>query len=223
MVDLDILWLALEDFVPVVLSAAGLWVIAKLCRVADRRAGAWAFTAFVLITTGGITKPIYKTTLALSGSQVDLVILDDMLFWFLAPGFAFLGAGVTRALSIRRGNGPKTARALFAAVAVVPVAALLAVLGSTGWFFVLLAAATVCNIWAVVVLVSWSRRRRSPLAASFFVASLVVSLGLAGAAASLEQTIPVQWGEQLASTAGQGLFLLGASHLARATVGADTR
>jgi hypothetical protein len=100
-----------------------------------------------------------------------------------------------------------------AAAAVTLVAGGLLALGSDGWFVVLLLTATFTNVAAVVVLVRWASAYRDVLTASLFAASLVIVFGLAWAAASLEQTITVQWGEQLFSTASQGLLLLGSLRL----------
>ena len=66
------------------------------------------------------------------------------------------------------------------------------------------------------MLVRWSTARDDRVAATLFVVNVVIVLGLAWSAAALPQTIPVQWGEQLASTAAQGAFLYGAVRLARA-------
>lgn len=215
MIDSNLLFLALEDFLPVLLSAAGLWVIARLCSRLSHPAGTWARAGLVLIVAGGVTKPIYKSLLALSKGSLDISFLDDVLFWLLAPGFVIFGAGVSRGFKTEEGATAHLQWAPLVALAVPLSAALLVMVGSPAWFFLLLGVTTAGNIWAVVVLVRWSRARQRTHASWFFVASLLVALGLAGAAASLEQTIPVQWGEQLASTAGQGLFLLGALRLTR--------
>lgn len=218
MIDRGLLFLAIEDFIPVFLSAAGLWVIARLCGAQDKQASKWSFAGLAFIFTGGLTKPIYKTLLALSDGSVDIVVLDTMLFWFLAPGFLLVGAGVKRAVEVEEKASPKSSRWVpLTAVAIVSLATVLLIGGSRAWFFLLLSATTAANIWTVVILVRWSRIRQNPLASGLFAASLLVALGLAGVAAALEQTIPVQWGEQLASTAGQAMFLLGAVRLAHSS------
>ncbi len=212
--DADLLLLALEDFLPVVLSGTALFVLARVCGRLDPPAGRYVATALVLLVVGGLTKPIYKTLLALSDGTVDLVVLDDLLFWFLAPGFILLTAGLRSALGVGRGASPKIERGWPAAAGgVVLAAAVFLTIGSDAWFVVLLAAATLANVAAVVVLVRWASGYRDVFTAALFASSLVIVFGLAWAAASLEQTIAIQWGEQLFSTASQGLFLWGSLRL----------
>lgn len=215
MIDWTLLLLALEDFIPVALSVAALLAIARLCRSLSPRAGAWSYVGLALIALGGATKPAYKTVLALSGGSIDITVLDEMLFWFLAPGFIFVAAGASRASTAEQGRPMRLGWVPLVALVLVLTAAVLVLIDSPAWFYLLLAATTAANIWAVVALMRWSNARRRRLASVLFLASLMIAIGLAGAAATLEQTIPVQWGEQLASTAGQGLFLLGAVRLTR--------
>ena len=79
----------------------------------------------------------------------------------------------------------------------------------------LLGVATLGNVAAVTVLIRWGRTNGDSLAVGFYASSLLIVFGLAWAAASLEQTIQTQWGEQLMSTASQGLFLAATVRLAR--------
>ena len=88
--DSGLLLLTIEDFLPVVLSGFALAVLARVCGRLDVTAGRYVAASLVLLVVGGLSKPIYKTVLALSDGSVDLVVLDDLLFWFLAPGFIML-------------------------------------------------------------------------------------------------------------------------------------
>jgi hypothetical protein len=212
--DTGLLLLALEDFLPVVLSGTALFVLAGVCGRLDPTAGRYVAASLVLLVIAGLSKPIYKTLLALSDDTVDLVVLDDLLFWFLAPGFILLTAGLRSALRVDRGTSPRIERGWpAAAVGVILAAGVFLAVGSDAWFVVLLAAATLANVAAVVVLVRWASVYRDVFSAALFAASLVIVFGLAWAAASLEQTIAIQWGEQLFSTASQGLLLWGSLRL----------
>ena len=214
--DTGLLLLALEDFLPVVLSGTALVVLARVCGRLDPTAGRYVAASLVLLVIGGLTKPIYKTRLALSDGTVHLVVLDDLLFWFLAPGFILLTAGLRSAWRVDRGTNPGIERGWPATAAgVVFAAGVLLVVGSDAWFAVLLVAATLANVAAVVVLVRWASVRGDGFAAALFASTLVIVFGLAWAAASLEQTIAIQWGEQLFSTASQGLLLWGSLRLSR--------
>ena len=214
--DSGLLLLAIEDFLPVVLSGFALAVLARVCGRLDVTAGRYVAASLVLLVVGGLSKPIYKTVLALSDGSVDLVVLDDLLFWFLAPGFIMLMGGLRAALRVDRGSTPRIERRWPVAAAGVTVAAgTLVIGGSDAWFVVLLLTATLANVSVVVVLVRWVLAYRDALAAVLFASTLVIVFGLAWAAASLEQTIMIQWGEQLFSTASQGLFLWGSLRLSR--------
>lgn len=212
--DTGLLLLAIEDFLPVILSGAALFVLARVCGRLDLVAGRYVATSLVLLVVGGLSKPIYKTILAVSDGTIDLVVLDDLLFWFLAPGFILLTAGLRSASRVDRRATPRIERGWpVAAAGVVLVAGMLLAAGSDGWFVVLLLTATLANVTTVVVLVRWASAYRDVVTALVFASSLVIVFGLAWAAASLEQTITIQWGEQLLSTASQGLFLWGSFRL----------
>lgn len=212
--DTGLLLLALEDFLPVVLSGTALFVLARLCGRLDPTAGRYVAASLVLLVIGGVSKPIYKTLLALSDGAIDLVVLDDLLFWFLAPGFILLTAGLRTAWRVDRRASPRIEQGWqAAAVGVVLAAGVLLVARSDAWFVVLLAAATLANVAAVAVLVRWASAYRDFFTAALFASSLAIVFGLAWAAASLEQTIAIQWGEQLFSTASQGLLLWGSLRL----------
>ena len=215
-IDVSLFLLAVEDFLPVFLSAAGLAALAKLCSGIDRESGIWCTIALLLIPVGGLTKPIYKSFIAVSSGEVDLVVLDELLFWFLAPGFVALSIGIDRARRATDGRGHRPMRMPVLVVALTLVASAFFVSsGSRTWFFLLLTATTVANIWAIYLLAGWARSRGDMTTAWLFVFSIVIAISLAGAAAALEQTIPVQWGEQLASTLGQGIFFWASVRLAR--------
>ncbi|NNF56446.1 MAG: hypothetical protein HKN03_18625 [Acidimicrobiales bacterium] len=216
MIDVNVLLLALEDFIPVFLNAVALWLLARTCLHLDHRAGKYVVASLVLIALGGLTKPTYKMTLALSDAAENVAILDDLLFWFLAPGFVLLATGLRGAYRADRYEPARVSMAGFAtASAVVVVALVFLAVGSGAWFVLLLAVATLGNLAAVAVLIRWTASQNDRLAAMLYAASLFIVFGLAWAAASLEQTIPVQWGEQLMSTASQALFLTASLRLTR--------
>jgi hypothetical protein len=216
-IDVNAFLLALEDFVPVVLSAIGLWALLRTARVLGARAAGLVAAGFVLITIGGITKPVFKTLVAVVGWEAGW--LDDALFWFLAPGFLVLFAGLRRAARIDGGRPASGERwAEPSAALVVAVALLLGAAGLGAWFAVLLAVSTVGNVLTAVTLIAWARARGDGAAAVLFAGNLVVVLGLAGAAAALEPTVPVQWAEQTLATAAQAMFMVASIRLRRAVV-----
>ena len=109
MLDVGLLFLALEDFLPVVLSAVAYLVLARLCSRLDHSAGRRVFAGVALIATGGITKTIYKSILALGGEGAAPAVLDELLFCFLTPGFVLLAFGLADGSRLDRGVAPKSA------------------------------------------------------------------------------------------------------------------
>ena len=217
MVDGDILLLALEDILPVALSAVGFVVLTRTSRRLDGRAAGHVAAGALLIVAGGLTKPVFKLLLAFGAIEADMLWLDDALFWLLAPGFLIASAGLWRAgrrdLSRPVGSGRW---GVIGAVAVLAVATGAAFAGSEAWFFVLLTVATVGNVLAISALVWWARGRGDLVAAMLFTANQVLVFGLAGAAAVLEQTFAAQLGEQLVSTVAQAMFMWASIRLAAA-------
>lgn len=219
--DWSLVALAVEDMLPVLLSVAGFVVLARLSTYLNTRSGVFVWVGAVLIGLGGITKPIYKSALALTDGAADWLVLDSMLFWLLAPGFILAGEGLRSAARTDRRSRirPRSWPAIIAAAAVaIGGAAALFIEGSRVWFFFLLGISTLGNVWVAAVLIMWAAARGDRLAAGLFTVNIVVVFGLAGAAATLEQTIPVQWGEQLAATAAQGVFLLASVRLSHRVV-----
>lgn len=215
--DWPLVALAAWDVAPVVFSVLGFVVLARLAGGFDERAGLLVWTGTWLVGLGGLTKPAYKFLVALTGGMTAPPLLDQALFWLLAPGFLVAAGGLATAAAIDR---DRTTRAgtvgRAAAVATIALGlGLLALVEGRAWFPALLAVATVGNVWVVVVLVRWSLRRDERRAAALFAANLVVVLGLAGAAATIPSTIPAQWVEQTAAALAQGLFWWGAVRLAR--------
>lgn len=214
MLDVGLLLLALEDFLPVVLSAAAYIVLARVCSRLDHSAGRRVFAGVALIATGGITKPIYKSILAVAGEDAAPAVLDELLFWFLAPGFVLLASGLADASRVDRAVPTRPATPWLLTAAAVPLLGLAALAARSGaWFPLLLAVATIGNTYVIGVLVAWARRRGETLAAGLFALSLFLVFGLAWAAAALDQTLAVQWGEQLTSTANQALVLVASLRL----------
>ena len=67
--------LALEDFVPVVLTAIGLLLIVRMIDRVDRGAGAWAALGAILVVAGGLSRATWKLVMAAGGP--DLVLLSS--------------------------------------------------------------------------------------------------------------------------------------------------
>jgi len=65
--------LAIEDFVPVLLTAFGLLLIVRMIRRVDPGAGAWAALGAVVVVAGGLSRASWKLVMTAGGP--DLVPL----------------------------------------------------------------------------------------------------------------------------------------------------
>ena len=183
--------LALHDFVPVVLAGAGAFWLAQR---SGRRP---ALVGALLVLVGGLCKATWKLVLAVSGN--DIAILDDLLFAFLAPGFALLTWSLIR---------PRLPLAVPLGLSAVALAAALA-LGRTVPLLIL----AVLGATATGVLALLRAREAGDLTtATLFAVQLAMAYALVPFAGA-GQTISHQWWEQSLNTIGQGAFALGAWRL----------
>ncbi|MEM7117378.1 MAG: hypothetical protein AAF614_33410 [Chloroflexota bacterium] len=217
------LGLALEDFVPVILSSVGLFLITQMILQVDEQLGRMAQAGWVLVTVGGLLKATWKLTMALTGGQTDLVWFDKGMFLWLAIGFTLLAMAMWQAAGMMRGKERPLRPWLYPAV---PLALTLFAILSTGfpnldvnsWRFVLLGIMTIGSVALSVMLIQQARRLGLTLAAVLFAVNIVVAFILSGLARIPDQTIPLQWTEQILNTLSQGAFLYAAWQLVQTTV-----
>ncbi|GGV18332.1 hypothetical protein GCM10010182_44610 [Actinomadura cremea] len=187
--------LAVEDFVPVALTAAGVALL--------RHRHPLVPVAAVLVVAGGSAKAAWKLTVALDGP--DLPWLHHALFPLLALGFTTFAFALSREL--RRPPHP--------AVLAVPLVVALAgsaVLRDTWpamvWTIVAVTGAAVLLLRAAV-------RAGDPLAATLFGVWLAGQYLLGPMAARADQSISLQWVEQSCNTLAQAAFAFAAWRLTR--------
>jgi hypothetical protein len=210
--------LALYDFVPVLISAIGLGLIARLVADAEPTLGLWAWLGVGLVVSGGLARASWKLIVAADGA--DLRLLHDGLYVLLAPGFLLLGTCVWR---IRAGGDPRgvgRGRGVppwLPTVAVVTVLAIVSVAGQGAGRVVpllWLAAATVGVAVLTLGCATLSRRQGRPGNGWLFLAYLAITLALNGFARFAVQTEAIQWVEQSLNTLNQVLLLVAARRLA---------
>jgi hypothetical protein len=218
--------LALEDFIPVILSSIGLYLISRMVAHVDRGIGRMAFIGWLLITLGGFCKATWKLNMALSDGQSNLVWLDKGLFLWLAAGFTLMTFAVWFAARMM-GGGARPSRIWFGPLLVFGLC-LFAIL-STGfpdpqintWRFILLGVATIANVMLVILLIRQAWRLGLRVAAVMFALNIILVFTLNGMARMPDQTIPLQWLEQMTNTIAQAAFLLAAWQVNQAVVTAD--
>ncbi|NNH68459.1 hypothetical protein HLB23_00925 [Nocardia uniformis] len=201
--------LAVEDYVPVLLTTAGVLL---LRRVAPRP---WvAVAAAAVIATGGFTKATAKLIAATGGP--DLPWLRSMLFPLLTVGFGLLCLELSR---IGTGRVPRWLGLLVPGFTVA--CALGAVLA--GDTLPMLVSTTVFATITGIFLIGLARMRGDNTSAALFGGQLLVFFILGPLASRPDQTVALQWAEQLCNTAAQGAFLVAAWRLSAAYVAAPDK
>jgi hypothetical protein len=210
--------LAIEDFVPVLLTAVGLLLVVRMIRRVDRGAGAWAALGAVLIVAGGMSRAGWKLVMAAGGP--DLVPMFIALYLFLAAGYLLLVMALWRgwqAANGRLARAPTWAAAAVALAVLLPLTVVIAPAGGRIVPLLWLFTATSASVITSLLLARWARAIGRPGLGWLFVVSMVVTLVLNGLARAEAQSEAIQWAEQLLNTLNQGAFLLGALLLERAT------
>lgn len=214
MLDTYNLPLAIEDFVPVLLSSLGLLILSRMMWQADKNAGTFTTIGWILVTLGGFCKALWKLIMALSASQTDITFLDNSLFIFMAAGFTLFAWGIwvgqqnlaQRPVSTKLWPVPIGIIALFYTGAITTAVTQ----SDRTWFFILLGLTTLANVVMAVLLINQAWRERMPTAAGLFLTNLLAVFVLQGLARVPDQTIALQWVEQGLNTLAQGAFALGA-------------
>ncbi len=219
--------LAVQDFMPVALSATGLFFLAEMvARMSggDRTVSRIALVGAWLVMLGGGVKAAWKLNVALTGGDVRW--MDNALFILMGPGFTCLAWALSAAQRLRRGQGLTSRWAALFPVIVSAVflatAAGLAMAQPTTrtWFFVLLGMTTIANftLSGLAIRQAWGQRLK--WVAALFVLNAVAILALQGLARTGDRTEAMQWVQQLLNTLSNLAFVIAAYKLNRHTLAA---
>lgn len=197
--------LALEDFVPVVLAAAGCFFLAEAAGRSVPAVRRPALVGAALIILGGLCKATWKLLVTLTPCH-DVALLQQLLFPLLSAGFAIVGWAVLsgRAGAVA-GRWPWLVVLGIAWVGAIASRTMKPLLGATA----ILAVAT------AVIALMWAVRIPDRLAVALFVVYIVGSLVLPPLGSQPNQSLDVQWIEQLVNTLCQASFVVGAYLLMR--------
>ena len=214
--------LALEDFLPVIMSSIGLWFIAQMLLRIDANLGRMAQIGWVLITIGGLFKSTWKLLMAATDSNVNVVFFDKGLFVWMGIGFVLMSYAISYSWRILQGRSPRKGIGRIWLFPLVTIALHFGGALATGfpdpsistWRFIFLGMLTIANVVVAVLLIRQARRQGQSLTAALFVVNIVIVFVLSGLARIPDQTIPLQWTEQLLNTVGQGAFMVAAWQLA---------
>jgi len=195
--------LAVEDFVPVVLTPLG---IVLLTRHVDTRSRAGVLLAAVLVGAGGLAKASWKLTVALGGP--DVTWLANLLFPLLTLGYGLLAWIL---ISHHHSRRPQWVLPVLAGVSLLCAGAALA----AGSMLPLLISTTVFSTLSGIHLILAAQRNRDSLTAALFGVQLLGFFILSPLASRADQTIALQWVEQLSNSVAQAAFAIAAYRLSR--------
>ena len=189
------LGLALFDFVPNLLFLSGAYFLVKLANlISGKGTGRIMATGTVLIFLGGILKASWKLLYTLK--IADIQLFNQALFILQAPGFVLMFLSVFRFTKIRV---PKSSE--------MPLIAF--------WKIPLLAITTLSSLGSYGILTFLSFQRGKIIAAWCFILTIVIVLGMSGMASGVNQTIGMQWVEEVVNSFGQLMFATGSWVLSR--------
>jgi hypothetical protein len=211
--------LALEDFIPVIFSSISLFFVSRMVKNVNARLGQMATIGFVLVSIGGFLKATWKLTMALTNAQTNIAWFDKGMFMWMSVGFTLLAFALWFMSEIR--SGKRQLGRIWLGPSIVLGLSLVAIL-FTGfpnltvntWRFILLGVMTIGNVVMVVLLIQQARYNNLNKMAWLFLANIVIVFVLSGLARMPDQSIPLQWTEQLLNTFGQGAFAYAAWKLA---------
>ena len=192
--------LAIVDFLPVLFTALGLTLVARMVAHISRPHGLAAYAGAALTVAGGLLKAIWKLLMALSGGATNIAWMEAGLFIWMAPGYILLLWSVWQA--VRRANDRSTQNAWG-----VPLAFNAVMFGasfylynsnpaSPAWERVLLSVMVLATIVTGILLIAFGFRQQLPLAGWLFIVNLVGVFLLNGMARLPEQPISLQWIEE---------------------------
>lgn len=185
------LGLALLDFVPIFAFLVGAYFLVRAALITrGKPCGRMMMAGTLLVFAGGFFKAIWKM-LYVTG-VADIQVMSEMQFVLHAPGFLAMFVAILL-----------LAKALKAAPSGVEAAAIAV------WKIPLLAVMTVSSLGAQGILASIAFRKKSPIAGGMFIAAIICMLTMSGMASGSEQTVAMQWIEEVINTIGQVAFAFG--------------
>lgn len=217
-------FMALQDYMPVILSSIGLFFLARMVTRIDPASGRLAYLGWGLISLGGFNKATWKLIMAATSSQTNLVWLDNSLFVLMGPGFLFMGFAIWYAQRRLKDKQPPFFRNVF----VLPLLIAAVFIGTAffmGWsrpesrvpFFILLGLTTIANFVTGGLVIRQGLQQGNRLVALLFAFNLLAILMLTGMARIEPQTIPLEWTAQITNTLSNAAFAFASYKLAQQT------
>jgi hypothetical protein len=221
--------IALVDFLPVIFTAMGLIAITRMVAHVNSLQGRVALFGALLTVAGGFFKATWKLLMASSNGAFDIRWMDEALFIFMAPGYTLLAWSVWQTVCTVQGK--RTFHAWIPPLVIIGVIFVASVYlfitrpESPAWERILLSLMVLATIITGILLIVFSFRQRLPIAGWLFILNLVGIFLLNGLARLDEQTIALQWIEEIINTVAWLAFVIGAKQVydyTRAHFGVDT-
>ena len=212
------LGLALFDYLPVIAAAIGLFLVCRYCAIVGRREGNWIYLVPLVAVTGGVLKATWKLIVVTTGSNIQW--MSDQLFFFIASGYVLMASLVVLSLRAHARGTQLSANwwrgPLLVAIAIVAIALVLANTSeSRSWAFLLLGVMSIANLVFSIRLIAHSAGQRKWLATLGFSMNLVLAYVLVGLARIPEQTLELQWTEEILNFVATSALALAAWYLLR--------
>lgn len=209
--------LAIEGFIVVLLSGLGTFFIARLIARLDRNCGHLASLGFLLITLGGSSQALGKLIFALT--ELYSPVLYHTRWVLLMPGFVLLAWAIWKTFH----SGPSGTPVWVVPVIIIVIgcgASAISALSKGGerWFYILLglllSAATATDF-----LLAWQAWGRGwKLLAALFFFHVITTFLLTSLVRLPQQTVALQWVEQINNTLSWAAFAYAAWHLEKSVV-----
>ncbi len=205
--------MALQDFMPVVLSSMGMLFLARLVAKQNANFGKAAHIAWVLTTLGGASKATWKLIMALTNGETNVAFFNDSLFYLMGAGFtvmAFMLWYVQREAVGRSvpqvGHPAVLPIVIVAGVSFASLGMAFARPDARTWYLLMLMLTTVGNFATAGLAIRQSLRQQDRVAAALFAFNVVAILMLTGMARIEPRTIPLEWASQISNTISNGAF-----------------
>ncbi|MFP4322319.1 MAG: hypothetical protein ACLFTK_07690 [Anaerolineales bacterium] len=213
--------LAVYDFAPALFTGAALYFLAQLVRHHAPQLRWLAYSGGGLVVLAGVLKASWKLVMALSAQ--DIVLLSEIMFPLMGPGFAFVAFALWGGLR-RADDKPIPANISALAMGIVAVAIALAFISTVvmgnerGYFPVFLMLASISNVGLSIMLIRAALRRGQRGIAGLFFVNIAMVFALQPIAATPDKTMALHWFEQTLTSGGAACFALASYLLWRAAV-----
>jgi hypothetical protein len=209
--------LALVDFLPVIFTASGLIAITRMVSFVNSSQGRVALIGTLLIVAGGFFKATWKLLMASSNGTVNIGWMEEGLFIFMAPGYTLLVWSVWQ--TVRTLQGSKAYHTWIPPLTIIvimfSISAYLFITNpeSPAWERVLLSMVVLASLVTGLFLIVFGFRQKLRTAGWLFILNLVGIFLLNGLARLDDQTIVLQWVEEIINSVAWLAFAIASNQV----------